>query len=257
MDDLYNRIMSYKEPLSGVAVVTGGAAGLGAAFVEGLLASGHDVAVLDLSCDEDAHVHEPTGRRVLHRSGDASDPDQVAAFAADVRAELGSPRVLVNNVGASPYRTFADETLAGWRHVMALNVESAVVLTQAFLPDLVADGEGRIVNLSSSVVWDAENRGMVAYAAAKAAIVGLTRALATELGEHGVTVNCIAPGFVVTPDTADRVPQEKIEGYRRRQAVPRIATPEDLVSSLDFLVSRASGQVTGTVLGVNGGRVWL
>lgn len=241
-------IMSYNSG-DGVAVVTGGAAGLGAAFVSSLQATGHRVAVLDLADNGGSDS-------VLHHVGDATNPVDIKAFADRVRHELGRPRVLVNNVGASPYRTFAEETLEGWRRVMALNVESTVLMTQELLPDLIAEPDARIVNLTSSILWDPQNRGMVAYAAAKAAILGLTRSLASELGVHDVTVNAIAPGIVRTPDTA-RVSEDQLEKYRQRQVIPRIADPADLTSSLEYLVSRHSGQVTGTVLGVNGGRVWV
>lgn len=238
-------------------MVTGGAAGLGAAFTTALLDDGHDVAVLDLDVGGlDGLGGSRERGRLLGHAGDATDPAVLTAFAARVRAELGRPRVLVNNVGHSPYRTFAEESLDSWRAVMTRNVEATVLATQAFLNDLVAEPDARVVNLTSSVLWDAESRGMVAYTAAKGAVLGLTRALARELGDRDVTVNAIAPGIVRTPDT-ERVSEEALERYRHRQAVPRIAVPEDLVSSLLYLVARGSGQVTGSVLGVNGGRVWV
>lgn len=243
-------------PPAGIAVVTGGAAGLGAVFVERLLDSGHDVAVLDLRGGDGLSTAH-SGRRTLHVRGSVTDTGDVDQFARRVRAELGRPRVLINNVGVSPYRSFAEESVSGLRHVLEVNLESTFAVTQVFLDDLVRVPDARVVNMSSSVVWDAESRNMVAYATAKAAVVGLTRALATELGEHDITVNCLAPGIVRTPDTAARVPEEKLETYRRRQSVPRIAGPESLASTVDYLVSRESGHLTGQVLGVNGGRVWV
>jgi 3-oxoacyl-[acyl-carrier protein] reductase/(S)-1-phenylethanol dehydrogenase len=249
--------MGQSEPDPGVAVVTGGADGIGAMMVRRLLRSGHDVAVLDLDCPDGAADTAEEGRRTVYTRGSVTDPAAVVGFAAGVRAELGPARVLVNNVGASPYRSFSEETTAGLREVLEVNVASAFAVTKAFLDDLSDVPDARVVNMSSSVVWDAESRNMVAYATAKAGIVGLTRALATELGARDITVNCIAPGIVRTPDTADRVSEEKLAVHRQRQAVPRIAEPESLGSSLDYLVSRESGHVTGLVLGVNGGRVWV
>lgn len=235
-----------------VAVVTGGSAGIGAAFVERLRANGFRVAVLDLASPS----WDPAEGSVLWHLGDATRSEDVAEFAARVRQELGPPRVLVNNVGASPYRAFRDESLDSWRAVMAANVESCVLATGAFLDDLLGNAHSRIITMCSSVHWDAETRGMVAYTAAKGAVLGLTRALAAELGAQGLTVSALAPGIVVTPDTA-RLSESDFERYRMRQSVPRIATPADLLSALDFLVSEESDHVTGLVLGVNGGRVWL
>jgi NAD(P)-dependent dehydrogenase (short-subunit alcohol dehydrogenase family) len=240
-----------------VAVVTGGAQGLGRMFARTLAALGHDVAVLDLLATDDAATDvRAAGRRFVGCVGDAADPHAVTAFADRVRSELGGPRVLVNNVGISPYRAFGDETLESWHRVLRVNLDSAFLLTQAFLPDLRACGHGRIVNLTSSVVWDAAARDMVTYATTKAAIVGLTRGLATELGPDGITVNCIAPGIVLTPDIEGRVPESKLEGYRERQAIKRLARPEDLAATLRYLVDEQAQLVTGTVQPVNGGRVW-
>lgn len=240
-----------------VAVVTGGAQGLGRTFTRTLAELGHDVAVLDLLDPSRVEADVvAAGRRFTAVRGDAADPATVADLAAAVRAELGPVRVLVNNVGISPYRPFADETLDSWRTVLRVNLDSAFLATQAFLDDLRSDGHGRIVNLTSSVVWDAAARDMVTYATTKAAIVGLTRALATELGPDGVTVNCIAPGIVLTPDIEGRVADEKLEAYRDRQAIKQLARPEDLAATLRYLVGADAQLVTGTVQPVNGGRVW-
>ena len=246
------------EPGLGTAVVTGGAAGLGRAFAVALAQAGHAVAILDLAdasetlAEVDAH-----GVTSLSRVGDASDPIAVSEFAADVRRELPPTRVVVNNVGISPYAKFDDTDLDLWHRVMRVNLDSMYLVTRAFLPDLIAHGTGRVVNLTSTVVWDSQARDMVAYGTSKAAVVGFTRALAGEVGAHGVTVNAIAPGIVLTPDIVARVPAERLETYRGRQAVPVLADPSDFASALLFLVSPASGQVTGTVLPVNGGRVLL
>jgi len=189
--------------------------------------------------------------------GDASDPDTVATFVTGVRDRLRPVRVVVNNVGISPYLRFDDTDLSTWHHVLRVNLDSTFLITQAFLPDLRAHGMGRIVNLTSTVVWDAQAREMAAYATSKAAIVGLTRALAGELGVDGITVNAIAPGIVLTNEIIDRVPDERLELYRQRQAIPVLATPADLVPALLYLIDEASGQVTGSVVPVNGGRVTL
>lgn len=240
----------------GTAVVTGAAQGLGRAFALSLARGGHDVAILDLNpADEVVAQIQSAGGRCLAYAGDASDPEAVAAFAQAVRGALGPVRVLVNNAGISPYAPFAETDLDTWHRLLRVNLDSAFIVTQAFLPDLTAHGSGRIVNMSSSVVWDAQARHMSVYAMTKAAIVGLTRALAGELGEAGITVNCIAPGIVLTPDIARRVDPARLEEYRQRQSIKHLAEATDIVSALEFLVDERSGHVTALVLPVNGGRV--
>ena len=170
---------------------------------------------------------------------------------------LPAVRVLVNNAGISPYATFEDTDLDLWHRVQRVNLDSLYLMTHEFLPDLRRHGSGRIVNLTSSVVWDAQARNMTAYTMTKAAIVGFTRALAGEVGSSGVTVNAIAPGIVLTPDIERRVADAQLEAYRLRQAIPELTRPEDLMSTLLYVVDEATRMVTGACLPVNAGRVIL
>lgn len=242
----------------GTAVVTGGARGLGRAFAEALAADGHAVAILDLSdAEETVSAITARGGVALAAHGDAADPKDVQDFQQLVADRLPGVRVLVNNAGVSPYLPFESTTLDDWHRIMRVNLDSAYLLTRAFLDDLIASAAGRVVNLTSSIVWDLQARNMSAYATSKAGVVGLTRALAGELGVHSITVNCIAPGIVLTEDIEERVAAERLEEYRNRQSIKRLAHAADLVSALEFLISERSGQVTGTVVPVNGGRVVL
>ena len=140
------------------AVVTGAASGLGQVMAEHLAATGHDVAVCDLvPCTETAERIRAQGRRAAHAVADVSSPDDVAAFADVIHAELGPVGVLVNHVGISPYRPFLEIDLEEWRSVMRVNLDSLLLVTQAFLPDMVEAGAGRVVCLTSSVVWDPQS----------------------------------------------------------------------------------------------------
>ena len=243
----------------GTAIVTGAASGLGQAFAIDLAATGHDIAILDLldATDTEQQI-VAMGGHCITQQGDASDEATVRSFAERVKAsDLAPVRVVINNAGISPYLPFSDTSLEVWKSVMQVNLDSAFLLTHTFLPTLKAHGNGRIVNLSSSVVWDAQIRDMSAYITSKAAIVGFTRALAGELGIFGITVNCIAPGIVLTPDIQSRAPQERLEIYRQRQAVKTLAEPGHLLTALRYLVDEFSSLVTGTTLPVNAGRVFI
>jgi NAD(P)-dependent dehydrogenase (short-subunit alcohol dehydrogenase family) len=240
-----------------VAVVTGAASGLGAAFATRLAELGFDVAVCDLE-EPAATVAavEERGARAFGAVADVPDPDAVAGFAAAVRERLGAPAVLVNNVGISPHVPFADVSLEEWRRVMAVNLDGLFLVTRAFLDGMIAAGWGRIVNLTSALGWDAQGRDVVPYVTSKLGVLGFTRSLAAEVGEHGITVNAICPGIVRTPAMAERLGPERWALYAERQAVGRIAAPEDLLGALTLLVSEEAALMTAVNLPVHGGRVW-
>jgi 3-oxoacyl-[acyl-carrier protein] reductase len=164
-----------------------------------------------------------------------------------VGERFGSVDLIVNNAGTVAHTTLAETTLAEWQRMMDVNVTSMYLVTRALL-DAVADG-GSIVNVGSGIAL----RGLAGrthYTAAKAAAIGLTRALAHELGPRGIRVNVVAPGIT---DTGAEIPPERRLQYEQRTPLRRIATPEDIANAVLFLACDLSGFVTGQVIEVNGG----
>ncbi len=240
-----------------VAVVTGAGSGLGAAFALHLAKLGFELGICDLEPPTaTAEAIRGLGRRVSACEADVSAPADVARFAQDVRSGLGPVSVVVNNVGISPYVPFAELELEQWKRVMAVNLDSIYLVTRAFLEDMRTARWGRVVNITSALAWDPQGSEVVAYATSKLGVLGFTRALASELGADGITVNAICPGVVRTPLLDERIPSERWDAYLDRQAVKRIAEPEDLMAALGLLVSEDAGMITAVNLPVHGGRVW-
>lgn len=246
-------------PASGkVAVVTGAGSGLGAIYAQRLAELGHDVAVCDVrSPDQTVAALHATGRRIIGLRADVSQPDDVRRFADAVHDQLGAVEILVNNVGISPFTPFEEITLEEWRRVMAVNLDSLFLCTRAFLDDMKAAQWGRIVNVTSLMAWDAESRDVVHYVTSKLGVLGFTRSLASEVGVHGITVNAICPGIIRTPVLDERLPSDRWQRYRDRQAIKQIAEPQDLRAALTMLVSKESAFITAANVPVHGGRVWV
>ena len=242
-----------------VAVVTGAARGIGAAIARRLAADGHDVAAVDLdaaACAETVAAVRTLGRRACAIAADVADEDAVARAAKDVAAQLGPATVLVNNAGILRDKTLLKMELADWTRVIEVNLQSAFLTTRAFGKTMRAAGWGRIVNLSSVAALGVY--GEANYAAAKAGIQGLTRTAALEFGRFGVTVNAVAPGFIVTEmtrevarrvgmDFADMV-AEQLRGIH----VGRVGEPDDVAQAVAFFADPRSSFVTGQVLYVAG-----
>ncbi len=244
-----------------VAVVTGGGSGIGRAIAHRLAENGFQVAILDLN-DTAAkqvaeEIHAAGHRASAFGEVDISSRGQVEAAMERVRAELGPILVLVNNAGLTGFKKFLHITDEVWRRTLAVNLDGTFYCCQAAVPDMVAAGWGRIINISSSSAHSGQ-QFMSHYVAAKAGVIGLTKSLALELGPSGITVNTIPPGFVDTPMLRNSESQGLLGGTVEQHAettpVRRAGRPEDIAAACAFLASEDAGYITGQVLGVNGGR---
>ncbi len=245
-----------------IAVITGAGAGIGQAFAKRLAEDGVHIVVADIGpTDATAALVKGAGREVLAVKCDVSKPDDVAALARGVEQQFGRCDILVNNAGIYPLRRFEEMTFADWRHIMSINLDAHFLTCSAFIPGMKARKWGRIVNMSSStfatVVTDYAH-----YIASKGGVVGFTRALASEFGAFGITVNAISPSLVRSQGTLSRAPRfgrasmdEEFEALARRQAIPRPEVPDDLVGTLSFLTSDDAAFVTGQTIYVDGGFV--
>jgi 3-oxoacyl-[acyl-carrier protein] reductase len=242
------------------AIVTGAARGIGAGIAVRLAADGFDVAVVDL--DEGATAEtvaavEAEGRAALGVGLDVSDPDSVETGVARIAAEFGAPTVLVNNAGITRDNLLFKMSVEDWDQVLGVHLRGSFLMSRAAQAFMVERRWGRIVNLSSTSALG--NRGQANYSTAKAGLQGFTRTLAVELGSFGITVNAIAPGFIVTAmteATAERMGMDFAEFQKQAAAripVRRVGEPADIAQAVSFFVDERSGFVNGQILYVSGG----
>jgi 2-hydroxycyclohexanecarboxyl-CoA dehydrogenase len=237
-----------------VAVVTGGASGLGRAISIQLAKDGAAVAVWDLAqkgAQETVDMITKAGGRAIACAGDASSPDGIASALTRTRKEFGPVTILVNNAAITGFCPFLDLTEDMWDRMMRINLKGPFLCTQAIVPDMLAAGWGRIVNISSSSAQGGA-KSMAHYASSKGGIIAFTKALALEYAAQGITVNNIPPGFIDTPMT--RGAPIDIDATAAASPMKRAGKPEDIAAACSYLVSEAAAYVTGLTLGVNGGR---
>ena len=246
-------------PLEGkTAVVTGAARGLGQAYARMLASRGADIAIGDrLDASETVEVVRAEGRRAFAAQVDLSQPDEVERFAASATEAVGDPDILVSNAGVAEFGKFEEISWESWRHVLGSNLDAGFLCARAFVPGMRRKGWGRLIFVSSNTGWT--NSPMFAhYIASKLGVVGLTRALASEFGEHGITANAIAPSIVPSPMTLGTPAEDLFPKYRDElQAIHRQETPEDLALVVAFLASDDSRFITGQTIAVDGGVIRL
>lgn len=242
-----------------VAVVTGGGSGIGRAICLQLARDGAAIAVWDLNGDganETVALIEQAGGRAIACVGDAAAEEGIAASAEKTRRELGPITILVNNAGITGFCPFEQISADDLDRMLAINVKGPFLVTQAIIPDMLATGWGRIVNISSSSAQTGAPM-MAHYSASKGAIVTLTKTLAREYAAKGITVNNIPPGFVDTPMLRASPVDVEAESASANSPMGRPGQPEDIAAACSYLVSEAANYVTGLTLGVNGGRVMV
>jgi 2-hydroxycyclohexanecarboxyl-CoA dehydrogenase len=242
------------------AVVTGGASGIGLATSQRLARDGAGVAIWDVNeADAQRAAAElvSKGARAIACRVDVSQRAQVKAGLERVHAELGPVQILVNNAGITDFTPFLEVTEESWDRIMSVNLKSMLLCTQAVVPDMLAAGWGRVINISSSSAQAGSAR-MTAYASSKGGVIAFTKSLALELASTGVTVNNIPPGFVDTPmlRASDRpgALSTGIAAVAANSPMKRPGRPEDIAAAAAFLASEEAGYITGHTLSVNGGR---
>jgi len=238
--------------LARVALVTGGSRGIGRAIAERLSADGYRVAIAYKQTRGDVDVP-------LAVQADLAERPSAAAIVAQVERELGPVEILVNNAGVLNRGDLFDMNADEFEAMRKVNVDGLVAATRAAAAGMKERGWGRIVNLTSIAAHGTAFAGTTFYAATKAAVIALTRRFAYELGPHGVTVNAVAPGFVVTDmvaagKTADEVRQVD-EAMSARAMMGRVGRPEDIADGVAYLVSDRASFVTAQVLTIDGGRM--
>ena len=243
-----------------VAIVTGAAAGIGAACSIRLAQDGIAVGVLDLDeerCAQTVQTIKDAGGSAIALGADVSNREQVAAAVEKCRDAFGPITILVNNAGVTDFTPFEELTDDRWDFVYAINVRGPMIMAQHVLKDMKDAGWGRIVNISSSSAQTGA-LNMICYSSSKGAVVTMTRSMAQEFGPYGITVNNIPPGSVMNTIMSEanrerfQIPTEVL-----LQTIPvrRMGEPADIANACAWLCHEASGYVTGQTIGVNGGRV--
>jgi NAD(P)-dependent dehydrogenase (short-subunit alcohol dehydrogenase family) len=245
-----------------VAVVTGGASGIGLGISRRLAHDGAHVAIFDLDAagaERAAADIEAAGGTAMACTVDVADRNQVEAAVAQVRSRFGPIAILVNNAGIECVTPFVSMDVDTWARVFDVNMTGTFHCTQVALPDMLEAGWGRVINVSSSSAQRGA-RGMVAYSSSKGAMISFTRSLALELGGTGITVNNVPPGFIETPMLhksidSGRFPEGFLETQIQQTPVGRAGQPEDMAAAVAFLARPEASYITGQTLGVNGGRI--
>jgi len=239
-----------------VVIVTGGGLGIGKSYCRGFAEAGAQVVVADV--DEEAANRVASDVDGLAVPVDVSDEASTEAMAKTAHDRYGRIDILVNNAGLFtailPMKPWTEISVEEWDRVMAVNVRGYLLCARAVFPYMKERGWGRIINIGSSTALSGVP-GFLHYVTSKGAIMGLTRALAREIGEIGITVNTVTPGLVSTEGVKRHYSKEMLESRVNARSIKRQQMPEDLVGAVMFLSSERAGFITGQILNVDGGQI--
>lgn len=236
-----------------VAVVTGGAQGIGRATCERFVADGASVVIADLAEDAGRELADALGDQAVFVKTDVTDADSAAAAMQTAVDRFGGLDVLVNNAGITRDATLKKMTAEQFDAVVNVNLKGVYLCTQVAVPHLEARGGGVVLS-ASSVVAHNGNFGQTNYVATKAGVIGMTKTWARELGRKGVRVNAVAPGFIAT-EMVLTVPEKVLDGLREKTPLQALGEPADIAAAYAFLASDDARFITGAVLNVDGGLV--
>jgi 3-oxoacyl-[acyl-carrier protein] reductase len=237
------------------ALVTGASGGIGGAIAKALHAQGASVALSGTRREALDKLAGELGSRVQVTPCDLADVAATEALAGQAESAMGGLDILVNNAGLTRDNLMARMRNEEWDQVLAVNLSAGFRIARAALRGMMKRRHGRIVGITS-IVGVTGNPGQANYAASKAGMIGFSKALAGEVASRGITVNCVAPGFIATPmtDALNEKQKERLLG-----AIPtgRLGTPEDIAAAVVYLASREAAYVTGQTLHVNGGMAMI
>ncbi len=242
---------------SKVAVITGSATGIGQRIASLFSEHGASLVLLDRDAARNqatANAIQSGGGKAISVALDVRDRKAIDAALERGRRELGSIDILVNNAGIYPRQSFLEMTSQQWDEMQDINLKSIFQITQATLPQMIAQGQGKIINISS-VTFYLGLANLTHYVASKGGVIGITRSLAREFGPHNIYVNCITPGAIEVEAEKDFVSEEDISNFMTNQSLKRRLAPLDIARASLFLASELSDGVTGQSLNVDGG--WI
>ncbi|MCB0662843.1 MAG: 3-oxoacyl-ACP reductase FabG [Saprospiraceae bacterium] len=237
-----------------VAIITGGAQGIGAATVKRFVEEGANVAIWDLNEEKGNEVvdtYKASGHKVAFYKVNTTNLEAVEAAAKKVFEDFGSIDILVNNAGITRDATLKKITAEQWQQVIDVNLTGVFNCTKAVHPYMIENNWGRILN-ASSVVGIQGNFGQTNYVATKSGVIGMTKVWSRELGKHNITVNAVAPGFINTEMMAT-IPDKVLDMFKGKSPLGRLGEPSEIAAAYAFLASDDAAFITGTTLSVDGG----
>lgn len=237
--------------MSKLVIITGASRGLGLAICQQLLNANYTVIALARTLSDELTQLKQHNTQLHFIATDLSLLDNIQALCADIVKQYGRPYALINNAAVGYDGVLATMHNSEISNLLNLNIQAPILLSKYLLRPMLLNQTGRIINISSIIARTGFN-GLSVYAASKAALEGFSKSLAREVGKAGITVNCVAPGYMQTEMT-NSLQGDKLESIKRRSPLGRLATPDDAASAVLYLLSEQANAITGTTITVDAG----